>query len=181
MTCRAAETSCKSASSPPPKHKLKGIWQIPSMPKGAKHPPLWAKWYRERPQKNGGWRQTSVWTCRVECHMDASHIVSWGHMISCCPVTPFLPGGPLSLLSSFSKCLLLCLFYSPFLPPHCFFSEMRKERGEGRLKKKQESISGKCIHLSIKSEQEAFWKRGRLESEDHLLWITGQISYRTDR
>jgi len=85
----------------------------------------------------------------------------------CCPVTTFLPGGPLSLLSSFCKSLLLCFFYSLFLHPHYFFLEIRKERGGKKSKK--ESVSGKCIHLSVKPEQEAFRMRGRLESEDLLL------------
>lgn len=52
-------------------------------------------------------------------------------IILCCPITQILPAGPLSLLISFSNSLLLSYLHSPFLPPHCFFSQNREDK-EGK-------------------------------------------------
>ena len=70
------------------------------------------------------------------------------------------------IIQQMSAFVLLLQFISS---PSLLLFRNEEGKGRGEAKKKQESISGKCIHLSIKSEQEAFKKRGRLESEDHLL------------
>lgn len=144
------------------------------MPERTKPLSLWGKWYRKKSQKNGGWRQRSIWTCIIEGPMNACHIMSWNHTIFCCPITPFLPEAPWVCCSPSANLWFCASFTVHFFPLIASFQTLGRRGEKGNKSKK--SISGKCIQWSIKSEQEAFRKRGRLESEDHLLWIIGQIS-----
>lgn len=82
--------------------------------------------------------------------------------------------------SHHSANLCFCASFTVHFSPLITSFQKWEKRGERRKKKtKKESISGKCVHLSIKSEQKAFRTRGRLESEDTSY--ESQVKFHTEQ
>lgn len=142
-TGSAAERGCEHVSSPPRKHRLTKA-------------PLCLKEESilhceqndmERGPKRRVIEDTSIWTCIIECYADSSRIMSQSHMILCCPITPFLPGGSFGLLSSFSKISAFVLLLQSISSPSLLL--FGNERGMGGKKNKKRKYIWK-MHSLIK-------------------------------